>query len=221
MRMQQLTNVVSFLGVILVSQPWQHIHSLATDTRPKISNSRFFCKGRNWGISRATETRSIERIVAVGAALVGVAGGAGAYVAMPLIGQDADPAVTVNHFATWTVGLTALSLAITGIGAWRMPLPGERAQLVFLHGGSPRTLSMVYIQIMFLLIMDAVLWAETPSRVSVGGGTLIPGSVVTTVVLKGYREDKAAWKQRSRNEVADGEGIEMTAAKNHVEPLSA
>ncbi|KAJ5589248.1 hypothetical protein N7537_011926 [Penicillium hordei] len=232
-RTQQLAIAVSFLGVVLVSQPWEHIQFAATDIRPETSNRRFFCMGGMWGLPHSTETRSIERIAAVGAGLVGVAGGAAAYVVMPLIGQDADPAVTVNHFATWVVGLTALSLAITGVDAWRMPHPAEWAQLVFLgvsgfivhmllatsmqHGGSPRTLSMVYIQIVFLLIMDAVVWGESPSWVSVGGGMLILGSVVTTMMLKGRREDGAAWKQRSRNEVADGEGTEMIAAKDHQE----
>ncbi|KAL5362632.1 hypothetical protein BJX96DRAFT_177338 [Aspergillus floccosus] len=233
-RTQQLAILVSFLGVILVSQPWQqHIQVATTDTRPETSNRRFFCMGGTWGLQHATEIRSKKRIAAVAAALVGVAGGAAAYVVMPLIGQDADPAVTVNHFATWTVGLTALSLAITGVDAWRMPQPEEWAQLVFLggsgflvhmllatsmqHGGSPRTLSMVYIQIVFLLIMDAVVWGESPSWVSVGGGMLILGSVVTTMMLKGRREDGAAWKQRPGNEVADGEETEMVSVKDHQE----
>ncbi|EPS34229.1 hypothetical protein PDE_09193 [Penicillium oxalicum 114-2] len=179
-RTQQLAIAVSFLGVTLVSQPWLNIHAAAPSTTQKASHSNFFCMGGMWGLLPTTViSKTVERITAIGAGLVGVVGGAAAYVVMPLIGHDADPAVTVNHFATWTVVLTTLSLPITGVDAWRMPYPVEWAQLVFLgvsgfsvhillamsmqQGGSPRTLSMVYIQIVFLLIMDAVVWGESPS----------------------------------------------------------
>lgn len=236
-RMQQLAIAISVLGVILVSQPWEHIQPAANEVRSEPSRNRFVCMGWGWNLPHATKNRSFERIAAVGAALVGVAGGAAAYVVMPLIGQNADPAVTVNHFATWTMGLTALCLTITGIDAWRMPHSVEWAQLVFLgvsgflvhmllatsmqHGGSPRTLSMVYIQIVFLLIMDAVVWGESPNWMSVGGGTLILGSVVTTVMLKGSRDDGTAWKQGSSNGVYDDEETEMLAVKDSEESLPA
>ncbi|PYI09965.1 hypothetical protein BO78DRAFT_415134 [Aspergillus sclerotiicarbonarius CBS 121057] len=196
-RLQHVAIAISILGVVLVCQPWN-----TADLETAVTSSM-----------------SPERMAAVGAALVGVAGGAGGYVVMSVIGQDASPAVTVNHFSTWTVFLTGLSFAITGVDACRMPSAWEWGQLMFLgvfglllqmliatsmqNGGSTRVLNMVYIQVVFALILDAVVWGENPNWVSVVGGGLILGSVVTAAMTRG---DQNAWKG-SRD--ADEEEVEL------------
>jgi len=213
------------------------IRSEIPPVMPEIINGSFtFCKdchgtftSHTPEISLSVPITSLQRIAAVGAALAGVAGGAAAYVVMSLIGQDAHPAVTVNHFAIWTVLVTALGFAVTGVEAWRMPSPSEWGLLMFLgvfglllqlliatsmqSGGSTKALNMVYTQIVFALIMDELVWGQHPNWVSVVGGTLILGSVVTAAMVKGRREDEGVHRRGLRNEVCDEEEVEMMVGK--------
>jgi drug/metabolite transporter (DMT)-like permease len=237
---QQIASAVSILGVILVSQPWHMLTEIPRETPPamsKVINGSFaFCKNCH-GIIHTPEnpssipiTSSRERIAAVGASLIGVAGGAAAYVVLSLIGQEAHPAVTVNHFAMWTVLMTALGFAVTGMEAWRMPSPSECGLLMFLgvaglllqlliatslqSGGSTKALNMVYTQIVFALVMDELVWGQHPNWVSVAGGTLILGSVVTAAVIKGRREDDVVQRHGLRDVVCDEEEVEMMIGKD-------
>jgi len=233
---QQLAGAISILGVVLVSQPW-HMFADIPPYMPEITNGNFtICKNctNNAYIApsnpSSVRVTSLERITAIGAALVGVAGGAAAYVVMALIGKNAHPAVNVNHFAAWTVVLTSLSLVVTGVEAFRMPSPSEWGLLVFLgifglllhmlvaaslqSDGSNRALNMVYMQIVFALIMDEAVWGLRPNWVSLVGGVLILGSVVTVAIVKEQRKDEAAHKHGLENEVCNEEEIEMMIGKD-------
>jgi drug/metabolite transporter (DMT)-like permease len=236
---QQIASAISILGVILVSQPWHILAEITDEIHPfmhEVVDGNFnFCKDCHGTShipinSSSLQITPLERITAVGAALIGVAGGAAAYVAMALIGKDAHPALTVSHFATWTALITSLGFVFTGVEALRMPSPLEWALLMFLgvfsmllqlliatslqSGGSTKALNMVYMQIVFALIMDELVWGQRPNWVSVVGGLLIIGSAIIVAMIKGRREDETVHRHGLRNEACDEEEVEIMVGKN-------
>ncbi|EFR00202.1 hypothetical protein MGYG_03205 [Nannizzia gypsea CBS 118893] len=193
---QQLASLISILGAVLVSQPWQYsIRSPPGGLGEGMSRDGACQNCTAHGQLSSGFSFSSERSTAIWAALVGVAGGSAAFVAMAAIGKRAHPTVTVNHFAVWTVILTSLDLACLGTETLRPPTLTECGLLVFmgifgllLHlliaaslrdRDSNRALSIVYIQIAFTLLLDKLVWDLSPSWVSLLGGILIVGSAIT------------------------------------------
>ena len=224
--------MVSICGVVLVSQPWQEAE--ITGSRIVLSNSQFTkpqipgsMLGRNYTIYPGTLAASsipfphqfatLDRITAVGAALVGVAGGATAYVAMMFIGDRAHSVVTVCHFATWTLVINGFSLLFTGTDYFRMPTLLEWILLAFLGlsslllqmlvaaslqgEGSTLALNMTYTQIVFSLILDKVVWGISPNRISLIGGGLILSSVIAVTTKE--QGDITPYKGYYRREIVD------------------
>jgi drug/metabolite transporter (DMT)-like permease len=213
--LQLAAGVVSVCGVVLVSQPWHdteitggsvaHPNSRLTSSRMSGSmlsqnfTSHLGILAPN-SISFHYTFATLDRIIAVGAALVGVAGGATAYVAMVFIGNRAHSVVTVYHFATWTVVMTGFGLLFTGTDNFRMPTLLEWVLLAFLGlsslmlqtlvaaslqgEGSTVALNMTYTQIVFSLVMDKVVWDISPNRISLIGGGLILSSVIAVTAME-------------------------------------
>jgi len=237
---QQIAGAISILGVVLVSQPWHLPAETARDVPADIGSDSTICKNCSFNVFVAPPNHpfhqftSLERITAILAGLAGVIGAATAYVAMSLIGKNAHPVVTVSHFAAWAVLLTSLGVAVTGVEAFRMPSPLEWGMLLFLGTfalllhvlvaaslsceGSNRALYTIYTQIVFALVMDEVLWGLRPNSISLVGGTLILGSVVTVAVAKEQTQDKTTDKHELENEACDAEEIEMMIGKDDVRP---
>jgi len=75
----------------------------------------------------------VQRLEAVGIALVGVMGAVTAYTTIRWIGKRAHPLISVNYFATWsTLVSLVLQLTVPGIGFLLPADPKEWAYLIFL-----------------------------------------------------------------------------------------
>ncbi|MCJ1439996.1 MAG: hypothetical protein MMC23_000478 [Stictis urceolatum] len=244
---EQLAGAVSITGVVLVSHPWKmfadnigampEITPWNTTQCTNCTENRDLREGIDTPVGRVGAVgagSTMEHATAIGAALIGVAGGAGAYVAMTWIGKRAHAVVTVNYFAAWTVLLSAASFAVLGVEDFRVPNRMEWALLSFLGvfglglqllmaaslqgEGSNRALNMVYTQIVFALVMDEAVWGVRPDSISVVGGLLILGSVVAVAFSKDGKgvvgEEKGATGGGSvRREVHEDEEIEMMVGK--------
>lgn len=147
-----------------------------------------------------------ERLGAIGVALVGVLGAAGAYTTIRWIGKRAHPLISVNYFATWCtiVSFTVLTVSTfipssgrsfklpNGLRQWAMLFGlgtcGFIMQFMLTaglsHEKSNRANNMVYTQMLFALLFDRWFFGTVPTGWSLIGSALILGSAVYVAVQK-------------------------------------
>ncbi|KAL1594614.1 hypothetical protein SLS60_010375 [Paraconiothyrium brasiliense] len=164
---QLLAGLISMGGVVCVLQPW----------------------------STPVSYSGKEQAMAIGAAFVGVAGGAVSYVAMARLGNRVHPILTVAYFSTFCVVLSGLSLVVQ----WqKLRLPTTTLQWFLamilgilgfaMHwlmtasltweGDSKRPLNFVYTQIVFAMLGDRLIWGIAPDVWKYLGGALIICSAI-------------------------------------------
>ncbi|EFQ96730.1 hypothetical protein MGYG_08655 [Nannizzia gypsea CBS 118893] len=187
---QQLAGVVSILGVILIARPGA--------LSPKDSHTKVDSLDASDAAGKNPDMK--HHLLAVGAALIGVMGATTAYTMIRKIGRRAHPLVSVNYFAVSTSVMCLLAvLVIPGVD-FRMPgnvnewllfvalgLCGFVFQYLLTAGlayvppkveGKPSThgssaTSMLYMQIIFALMYDKLVWNTTPSSTSLLGSAII------------------------------------------------
>lgn len=142
-----------------------------------------------------------QRALAVLIGLIGVLGSATAYTTLSWIGKRAHPLISVNYFATWCTIIAALALLFVPSVPFRLPADVREwalllclglsgfvmqflltASLAHGNGKSTRVLNVVYVQMVFALGFDRVIWGEVPGLWSWAGSGLILGSVIWVAV---------------------------------------
>ncbi|KAK7417122.1 hypothetical protein QQX98_004725, partial [Neonectria punicea] len=108
-RLEQLATLVALLGVVLIAKP-ASLFSDSTEEDPAMSDPSD--SGIPDGDHQATAE---ERLVAVGIALLGVLGAAGAFTALRAIGRRAHPLVSVNAFGIISSIISALALGLAPV----------------------------------------------------------------------------------------------------------
>ena len=149
-----------------------------------------------------------QRLVAVLVGLVGVLGAATAYTTIRCIGTRAHPLISVNYFASWCALVSGACLAFLpqvggviwprGAQAWLLltgiGLSGFVMQfcltsgLQLVKGG--RGASMVYLQMLFALVWERIVWGTSPGWMSIAGSTLILGSALWVTLMKSSNKKK-------------------------------
>lgn len=169
-------------------------------------------------VSQIPAITPAQRVYAVSVALVGVFGAATAYTTIRWIGKRAHPLVSVTYFS----GLvTAVSVAVLTLvpstGGFIVPRGGVEWGLLTAIGVSGfamqflltrglqltkagRAGMMVYTQMVFALVFEWLVWANTPDGLSVAGGGLILGSVLFVNFWKAKKTAKGG------GERGEGEG---------------
>jgi len=109
--MEQMAAYVSLFGVVLIARPVSLFSFLShsKDAVPPASgNADFISVPANTTVAApnplASDYDSVtpaQRATAVGVAMLGVLGAAGAYTTIRWIGKRAHPLISVNYFATW------------------------------------------------------------------------------------------------------------------------
>jgi drug/metabolite transporter (DMT)-like permease len=148
--------------------------------------------------------------LAVGMAIVGVAGAAVSYVVMSTLGRRVHPIITVGYFATICTALNVLFLGFSS--DTQIDLPGSTLQwfLVISLGvmgfimnwlltasladgkESGVVLNCVYSQIVFALLADKLIWNILPDALGYLGSFLILCSVLYVT---------NSWKGSTKNRV--------------------
>ncbi|KAI9822756.1 MAG: hypothetical protein M1832_002989 [Thelocarpon impressellum] len=219
-RKEQIAGLVSLLGVVLIARPFSisagsdaaaAMASGSSDGGVPFSNGTIpAAVGAHGATSPVT---AVQRLSAIGAAMLGVIGAACAYTTIRMIGKRAHPLISVNYFATWCSIVSTISLLV--IPSISFQLPRNTTQwlyLVFLgisgfvmqflltaglaHERSSRATNMVYTQMLFALGFDRLIWGTTPVVVSVVGGTLILGAALYVAMQR----DTGAAKEGSAEE---------------------
>jgi drug/metabolite transporter (DMT)-like permease len=230
-RIEQLATFVALMGVVLIAQPStlfsksSNEESVSSPEAPEAGGSHMP------GLDH--EATAEERLVAVGVALLGVFGAAGAFTTLRMIGQRSHALISVNAFAVistviCTTILVAAPLLDLGQPALRWTWPAStKAWFLLLILGvlgfimqclltsglaadkSNRANAMVYTHMLFAVGFDRWVFHHKMNLTSFGGCALILGSAIGVIFLKKAPVPKADDVERQMNIVGDGERSPM------------
>lgn len=214
--MEQIASFIALSGVILIARPT----SFFSTSQPENTDP-------NDDYSQPT---SAERLSAIGVAMVGVLGSAGAYTTLRWIGKNAHPLISVNYFSTWCTILSTAVLSLAphfGYPELHFVLPKNLQQWLLLsslglcgfimqflltagmaHEKSNRATNMVYTNMLWALLFDRWVFGTSPSWWSIFGSSLILGSAVYVAVQKGAAPTASAGTlAETERRVEEGRGM--------------
>lgn len=208
-RLEKLATLVALLGVVLIAQPAALFAKSSADGSKSSDNGKSDDSGRNSSIPGADHTTTPEeRLLAVGVALLGVFGAAGAFTTLRAIGKRAHPLISVNAFAMicTIICVTSLGLGpVLDIGQpslrWIAPSTLKQWLLLVSLGGlgfvmqylltaglasdkSNRANAMVYTHMLFAASFDRWVFGHRMGLMSFAGCALILGSAVGVIFMK-------------------------------------
>lgn len=226
-RTQQICGFISLVGIILIACPdLPYLNHLEPPLAPGSTLAATFnstSQTVNDGPTNSTavsitpspslvSTTTVQRIIAVGIALIGTLGGAGAYTIIRWIGQRAHPLISVNYYAFTCTLISATSLLFIPSIAFELPanfrewmllsflgISGFLLQFLLTAGlqadRSSRATNMMYSQMLFALVLEKLVWGSVPGLISIIGGLLILGSTVFVALRKGVSKDEHGIQQ--------------------------
>jgi drug/metabolite transporter (DMT)-like permease len=123
--MEQIAAYISLFGVVLIARPVSLFAALShsKDSVPPASGNEDFVSSNATAVSKHglaisyDDVTPTQRATAVGIAMLGVLGAAGAYTTIRWIGKRAHPLISVNYFATWCTLVSLVAMfTIPGVG---------------------------------------------------------------------------------------------------------
>ncbi|MCJ1243471.1 hypothetical protein MMC30_000668 [Trapelia coarctata] len=232
--LDQIAGLISFAGVILIAQPsWLFGTETASASEtqgpadhPIAANVTVPTFDAN-GIPVVT---SSQRLSAVIIGFIGACGAAGAYTTLRYIGKRAHPLISVNYFATWCMIVSGCALLFVPSVEFRLPANLREWSLLlslgtcgfvmqFLltaglaHDKSARATQMVYMQILFGIAFDKLIWNVTPGIWSCIGSLVVLASALYVAVWGAAAKAGGKATERGRGDeevglVADGDNEE-------------
>lgn len=245
-RTQKIAGIISVFGVVLITRPFSFLHLFtATPGDIDHSNSNTtlseFSLTINSSLNGTTSTNEVhihqptpaQRAFAVLVGLIGVLGAACAYVTISWVGKRAHPLISVNYFATWCTFISVVAMLFVPSVTFRLPattrewllllalgLSGFTMQFLMTsslaHKRSNRVLNVVYIQMLFALGFDKILFNESPGLLSILGSGMILGSVIWASVKKD-QEKVAKRLERDQEQGATAEEEAVLVAAEDLE----
>ncbi|KAI1594961.1 EamA domain containing protein [Pyrenophora tritici-repentis] len=209
-RMEQMAAYVSLLGVILIARPvslftaFTHSEHTVPPTSGNLglipSNTTTADLPGRLAVDYDSVTPT-QRAMAVGLAMLGVLGAAGAITTIRWIGKRAHPLISVNYFAVWCTIVSIVAMfALPGVGFLLPNSLKDWSYLIFLgicgfvmqfllaaglqYEKSSRATNMLYMQMLFALAFDKLVWGTTPGALSITGSSLILGSAIYVAIHK-------------------------------------
>lgn len=227
-RKEQLATLVALFGVVLIAQPASLFSKSETDEEKPSTQPETGLPGVDH------EATTEERLVAIGVALLGVLGAAGAFTVLRTIGKRAHPLISVNYFGVIStiMSLSALTIAPaldidqpalrwvtpSSIKQWLLLLPlgilGFTMQYLLTSGlgsdKSNKANAMVYTHMLFAVSFDRWVFGHRMGVMSAMGCILILGSAIWVVLTKKPPAPKTADDvERQGNLVGESEGSPM------------
>ncbi|KAJ5761945.1 uncharacterized protein N7511_005327 [Penicillium nucicola] len=240
-RRQQAAALVSLAGVVLIARPFGK--RVKVDSVPTAVS--VWAMGLNGGSEETPgDADAYHHVLATVVAFVGVVGAAGAYTSIRMIGKRAHPLVSVTYFSSVTTVISFLAMAFVPGVPFRLPgsvvewslltglgVCGFLLQFLLTAGlsyvppasvsggkvvgqGSKAT-SMVYMQMLFALFYDKVVWGVTMSGVSWIGSGLILICAVYVAVEGGKSPSIPAQSDGSGRGSRDVEGFKDATEETH------
>ncbi|KAI1095196.1 hypothetical protein F5B19DRAFT_442255 [Rostrohypoxylon terebratum] len=214
-RREQLASFIALGGVVLITRPMSLFSGASSpQSAPSVVTAE--------AVFNATAEisypggehipTSAERLKAIGVAMLGVLGAAGAITSLRCIGKRAHPLVSVNYFGTWCVFVTTTILSVAPALDYAQPelrleLPDtvRKWALLFVVGASGlimqmlmtsglaveksnRATAMMYTHMLFAAGFDRWVFKHSMGWMSLTGCGLIVGSALWVALTK--KEEK-------------------------------
>ncbi|KAF2479818.1 hypothetical protein BDY17DRAFT_302723 [Neohortaea acidophila] len=217
-RKEQLAGLISLCGVVLIARPTTLFAGLS-DSPAGLSGDNVSTNSTAPAVSDASsyaDITTIQRLTAVGVALLGVIGSAAVYTVLRWVGQRAHPLITVNYFAAWCFFVSSVAMSVLPEVGWLLPADlKEWGYLLFLgvcgfimqflmaaglaYEKSSRATNMAYSSMIFALFADKIFFDHSPGVMSILGCSLIFGSAIVVATQQG------PVKAEGKDEVMDDE----------------
>lgn len=178
---QAVAGVCSLFGVILVARP-----PFLFNTTP----DEYYMP----------EVTPAQRLAAVGAGLIGVVGATGAYTSIRAIGKRAHPMHVMTFFSLWCTIMASLGMVVFNIPvvyprSWNWSLLllmvgvfGFAAQALLTLGLQRETVTRgstgVYIQMLFAVVLERIIFGVVPSLLSIFGAAIIVSSALCVILTR-------------------------------------
>jgi drug/metabolite transporter (DMT)-like permease len=242
-RKQQLASLLALVGVVFIARPTSLFPSgdgsgaTAAITGVEMVNNATHGEHHP---QTAEEATPAQRLMAIGVALLGVMGAAGAFTTIRWIGDRAHALVSVNYFSVWSmiVSVVVLSLApVLGIGQpelhfmlpastkqWfllvALGVAGFVMQVMFTIGiaceNANRAAAMVYTHMLFAAGFDRFVFGHEMGVLSLIGCGLIIGSALWALLTK-KEEVKRVRDDSEVGNIGEMEGIPLLSSGGDVE----
>jgi drug/metabolite transporter (DMT)-like permease len=214
--------LIAFAGVLFVARPPWLFPSPPIDPisgKPEPENatvSALFAADTMHALTAAGPVSSTQRTLATLVAIVGALGASVAYATIRVIGKRAHSLISVNYFA----GIATLGSAVIllvhpdlhfvmprGVTQWVLigviGLTGFLLQFLLTEGlqreKAGRATNLVYMQLVFALVIERVIWGTTPPLESFFGAALI----ISAAIWISLQKNSAV--QQKKPEVVDEE----------------
>ncbi|EKD16612.1 uncharacterized protein L3040_001355 [Drepanopeziza brunnea f. sp. 'multigermtubi'] len=211
-RSAQYASLISLLGVVLIARPTSFFTTSGAAETISIRSNATVSTEPTDPASFPIPT-SGQRLSAVGVAMIGVLGSAGAFTSIRWIGSRAHALLSVNYFSVYCTIISALALSLsrplhisdlhfalpTGVRQWSMliflGICGFIMQYLLTRGlaaggrgNGARAQNMIYTNMLYALALDKLVFGQSPGWWSLAGSGLILGSAVYVAARKGSVE---------------------------------
>ncbi|KXG51607.1 Drug/metabolite transporter [Penicillium griseofulvum] len=202
-RKQLFAGLISLGGVVLIARPFSVRASHRAIATPTAAAAWALGLSATDVEKPPSETDSYHHVMATIVAFVGVLGASGAYTSIRMIGRRAHPLVSVTYFSSVTTVISLVAMLVVPSVPFRIPntvvewtlltglgVCGFLLQFLLTAGlsyvppmsvsdGKPmaqgaRATSMVYMQMLFAVFYDKIVWGSTLSPISwIGSGIIL------------------------------------------------
>ncbi|KAI2617457.1 hypothetical protein GGR54DRAFT_607789 [Hypoxylon sp. NC1633] len=242
-RKEQIASFVALGGVVLITRPVSLFSGISSPPSTAgeiavemVTNATAILEEETSYPGSENATTSAERLTAIGVALLGVLGAAGAITVLRCIGKRAHPLISVNYFSMWSTFVATMILAFApvleygqpdlrldlsySIRQWAFLLViaacGLTMQVLMTWGlaseKSHRATAMIYTNMLFAAGFDRWIFGNSMGWMSVAGCGLIVGSALWVALTR--KETGKDVKNEGEDDAERGI-VTATAATDH------
>ncbi|CAG1969240.1 unnamed protein product [Fusarium graminearum] len=217
---EALAGLIAFTGVLFVARPaflFPHNDSFLTGSS---SDNESAAKG----ILSAVKATPHERTIAICCSIFGSIAAATAYSTIRVIGKRAHSLVSVNYFAVLATISSFLIITIhpdlqfeipKSLAEWAILLSigvsGFLFQVLLTEGlqreKAGRATNLIYVQLVYAVIIDRVIWGTVPPPASFIGSALIIGSAIWVALQKKVSSELKPVSDEEKNSGLDKNGM--------------
>lgn len=219
---ETLAGLIAFTGVLFVARPpWlfpeKPIDPITGQPEPETGKLSLFTMDVPEGIASVPHVSPTQRTVATLVAILGTFGASIAYSTIRVIGKRAHSLISVNYFAAIATFGSAIIILVHPDLHFVIPrywsqcgliaiigLTGFLLQFLLTEGlqreKAGRATNLTYLQLVFALIMERVIWGTTPPVESFVGAALIIGAAIWITLQK-----NAVTAEKGKAKVVDEE----------------
>ncbi|UZP36778.1 hypothetical protein NXS19_004594 [Fusarium pseudograminearum] len=217
---EALAGLIAFTGVLFVARP----AFIFPQNDSFLTGSSSDNEGAAKGILSAVKATPHERTIAICCSIFGSIAAATAYSTIRVIGKRAHSLVSVNYFAVLATISSFLIITIhpdlqfevpKSLAEWAILLSigvsGFLFQVLLTEGlqreKAGRATNLIYVQLVYAVIIDRVIWGTVPPPASFIGSALIIGSAIWVALQKKVSSEPKPVSDEERNAGLDKNGM--------------